>query len=250
MRQNTGQSQFLAGHKRVGKRFIPPLMQVPLAAHVSYIDNMLPELIWIGLLNDRLGYIDSSSVLQEVFLSIEEIRHSDQHGNFAIMSTFKSLSHQQSNSLIERLEERAVINVLRNSIAPLTLLYEGCPLSFIGPPDKRHSTDELILPIKTCVDRVADKYDTPGVILNGALLLSLLVTRRVSFSKEIEIPDFNLVVTAPESDGAKHAAAFMRANALAEFGMREIEPAWARYFWNRGIELSPCEFPENEVADE
>ena len=240
----------MPGHKRLGKRFIPPLMQMNITEHISYIDDMLPELIWTGLLNERIGYVESAGVLERIFFTVEDIRRPDQHGNFAIMSTFKTLNDEQKSSLVRRLEEEDVGNVLRNSVAPLMLLYEGCPLSFLGPPDQLYSTEELVLTITKCVDRVVDKYDTPGIVLNCALLLSLLVTKRISISSEIDLPDLNSVINAPKSDEAKEAAAFIRANALAEFGMRNIEPTWAKTFWNRGIELSPCEFFEDGAADD
>ena len=225
--ENKRKGQLLPGHKRLGKRFIPPLMQMNIAEHISYIDDILPELIWTGLLNERIGYVESAGVLERISLTVEDIRRPDQHGNFAIMSTFKTLNDEQNSSLVRRLEEEDVGNVLRNSVAPLTLLYEGFPLSFLGPPDQIYSTDELVSTIKKCVDRVVDKYETPGIMLNGALMFSLLVTKRLSICDEIDIPDFNSVVTAPESDEAKHAAAFLRANALAEFGMRKIDSTWS-----------------------
>lgn len=64
------------------------------------------------------------------------------------------------------------------------------------------------------------------------------------------LPDFNSVIDAPESDEAKRAAGFMRANAIGEFGMLEISDAWARYFWNRGYELSPCTLQTEIESDE
>ena len=122
--------------------------------------------------------------------------------------------------------------------------------SLLGQPHRSHEREELVSVLKSCVGQIIDKYDTPGIVLNGAVLLSLLVTKRIFISEEIDMPDLNSIIDAPNSDEAKHAASFVRANALTEFGMREIEPTWAKYFWNHSLQLSACEFVGDGVAND
>ena len=246
-KRNKGKKKkLLDGYKRVGKRFVPPMMQLPMNTAVSYVNDMLPELIWIGLINDKVGYVSAARTIEKVFLAIEEIKDADQHGNFALVSSFNTLNEEQKNALKENLQDEGVLELLQNSIAPLILLYDNCPLSFIGPPPTVYTNDQLVSAIKECVGRAIDKYDTPGIVLNGALLLSRLVTKKIQFSSEIDLPDFNAVIDSPDSDEAKHAAGFMRSNGLAEFGMLEIDSSWAREFWNRSVEISPGEFAGEE----
>ena len=234
--------KFLDGHIRVGKRFVPPLMQLNMNTSISYVNDMLPELIWIGLLNDKVGYVRAARVLEKIFSFAEDIKDPKQNGNFALISTFNLLNDEQKNSLREKLNNEGNLELLQNCIAPLTLLYENCPLSFLGPPTYVFTDGKLVFAIKECVGRAIDKYDTPGIVLHGAMLLSRLVTKKIKFSAEMDLPDFNAVIDEPDSEEAKKAAGFMRANALTEFGMLNIKPSWAREFWNRGVELSPCEF--------
>ena len=238
--------KILDGHKRVGKRYIPPLMQLNQVASTSYVNDMLPELIWIGLLNDKVGYIRAARILEKIFLFTEEIKDPKQNGNFALISTFNLLNDEQKNSLREKLNDEGILELLQNCIAPLTLLYENCPLSFFGPPTCLFASEELVFTIKDCVGRAIDKYDTPGIVLNGTMLLYQLVTKKIKFSSEIDLPDFDAVIDEPDSEEAKKAAGFMRANALGVFGELKIEPSWARNFWNRGIELSPCEILDDK----
>ena len=47
----------LEGHKKVGSRFITPMKQLPNMKSISYVNQMMPELIWIGLINDSIGYV-------------------------------------------------------------------------------------------------------------------------------------------------------------------------------------------------
>jgi hypothetical protein len=50
-----GQQKILKDHKRIGKRFVPPLMQLGIE-EVNYINELLPEIIWMGLVFDRIDY--------------------------------------------------------------------------------------------------------------------------------------------------------------------------------------------------
>ena len=193
----------LEGHKKVGSHFIPPMKQIPNIKSTSFVNQMLPELIWIGLINDNVGYVGGARLIEKIFIEVEEIGGTDSKDNFAYASSYGQLR-------------------------------------FIGPPSTIISHEQLISKISACVEKYVDKYKTPGIVLNGAALLSRLVTRKIKFSADRELPDFNSVIERPESDEAKRAAGFMRANAIAEFGMLEISDAWAGYFWNRGYELSPC----------
>ena len=238
--------KILEGHKRVGKRFIPPMMQLPNLKSTSYVDDMLPELIWIGLLNEKVGYERGARIIEEIFLTAEGIKEGTQEGNFALISTFSSFSPSQKDKFKSALLEKGLFDLIRNILAPLILLYDECPVKFLGPPTVVFRTEELILGIKTCVGKVIDKYDTPGIVLHGTMLLARLVTGKIHFPANMKLPDFNVVINSPTSEEAKYAAGFMRANALAEFGTLKIDPSWARYFWNRGGELSPCELSDSE----
>lgn len=232
----------LEGHKRVGKRFIPPMMQLPMSTSISYVNDMLPELIWVGLINEREGYVGGARIIEKVFLAVDDIKEEGQGGNYALMSAFNTLRPDQKNSVNERLRSEGVLETIQNSIAPLVLLYDRCPLNFFGPPTTIYDEIHLVSTIKECVGRIIDRYETPAVVLYGAMLIARLVTKTISLPAGIDLPDFNAVVDSPDSEEAKQAAGFMRANGLAEFGMLNISNEWAKHFWNRNFSLSPCEF--------
>lgn len=245
---NNKKKKILEGHKREGKRFIPPMMQIPSMKSYSYVNDMLPELIWIGLINDRFGYVQGARIIEKIFLIVDGIIDTGQHGNFALASTFHLLNNEQKQQLLKLLEKEEILDSVRNAIAPLTLLYDEFPLRFIGYPTDTFNNQELVKLIKGVVGKTIDKYETAGIVLHGAMLISRLITRTIHFSKDMSMPDFNAVIDSPNSDEAKHAAGFLRSSALAQFAMLGIDKSWPRYFWNRSYELNPCEF--YEVSDD
>jgi hypothetical protein len=246
MSKKRSQKQLLAGHKQIGKRFVPPMRQIPRGVGISYVNNMLPELIWIGLLNERLGYARGARVIEKVFLAAAALKEKGQEGNYALISSFDMLRDQQKIHLAQVLHEDGVLETLQEAIAPLVLLYQKCPLSFLGPPSTAYSKEDLVLQIKVCTGKTIDRYDTPGIVLYGAMLIYRLVTKTIHLPSNIQLPDFNSVVDSPGSDEAKEAAGFLRSSGLAEFGMLKLPDAWARHFWDMNATLSPCEFSNEQ----
>jgi hypothetical protein len=251
MSKHTQNKKVLEDHKKVGSRFIPPMKQIPNMNSTSYVNQMLPELIWIGLINDSIGYIRGARLIEKIFIAADEIWARDAQTNFAYASSYGMLDDDEERAFLDKLTPLNVLDDLKTYLAPLVLLYyDEFPMRFIGPPSAVISDEQLISKISTCVEKHIYKYETPGIVLNGSVLLSRLVTKKISFPAGMELPDINSVIDAPESAEAKRAAGFLRANALGEFGILGISDRWARYFWNRGYELSHCKLQAGIENDE
>jgi len=244
--QKTKRKQFLAGHKRIGKRILPPMMQIKNLQFTSYVDNLLPELIWIGLLNQKFGYLMASRILESLFLEIEKIEDSKVTGNFALASTYNFLSYNQKSQLHEACRRNDILEFIQDAIAPLVLIYDSCPLLFFGPPPKLIPESNLVSALEKCVSDVIDRYNTPGVALYTSILFYRLITKKIHFPADMKLPDFNMIYKNINSDEGKHAAGFVRSNALAEFGYLNIDPLWANTFWNRNLEISSCRFDDGD----
>ena len=249
-KKNQKEKKVLDGHKKVGSRFIPPMKQIPNMKSKSFVNQMLPELIWIGLVNDNIGYVRGARLIQKIFIAVDEVRAKETQGNFAYASCYGKLQAEEKNHLVEKLTLLGILDDLKTYLAPLILLYDEFPMRFIGPSSFILSNEQLVGKISSCVEKHVDKYKTPGIVLNGSVLLSRLVTKKISFAADMDLPDFNSVIDAPDSEDAKFAAGFMRANAIGEFGMLQISDTWARYFWNRGYELSPCKVHSGVESEE
>lgn len=233
--------QLLEGHKRVGKRFIPPMKQIDKLTEFSYVDDLLPQLIWLGLINDMIGFIKGARLFEKIVLITHEVLAKSANCNLALLDAYRLLDEGQKVAVVNALEHEGVLGKLRNCLAPLIILYENCPINFIGNPEEVLDEKVMVQRMRDCVGNHLDKYKPPGIVLHGNMLLSRLVTKTISFPASMDMPDFNSVIDAPDSQEAKRAAGFMRANAMAEVAMLNIDCSWSEYFWNRGAELSPCE---------
>jgi hypothetical protein len=232
----------LEGHKKVGKRFIPPMMQIPkMSLKTTYVNDILPELVWIGLLNDSLGYIPSARIQEELFITANGIQNKELMQNLALISTYSSFTQEQKITLTDILNKKGILGKIQNAIAPLILLYNQCPISFFGPPENVYSKNELINRMKDCLRKTLNKYETPGIALYASMLMSRVVTKTIMFNSSMNLPDINSIFDSPNSEEAKLAAGFVRSSAMSEFGMLNLSPNWPKYFWNKNIQLSECE---------
>lgn len=210
----------------------------------SYVNDMLPELIWLGLIHDRRGYRFGARVLETIVEVSKAWPKSDESSNLALQSAYRVLTPGQKSELVDALTAADLLEEVREAVAPLVLLYDGFALSFVGPPSTVVSREALVHRITDCVRNHLDKYETPGIVLHGAMLLTRLIAGTIKFASHIEIPDFNAVVERPKSEEAKRAASFMRASAMSELGMLKLSSSWPKHFWNRGAELATCQLPE------
>ncbi len=226
------------------------MKQLPGIREHSYVNDMLPELIWLGLINDHKGYRFGARVLEAVVQVTKNTPSLETPLNLALQSAYASFPEKEKEAVRSLWREWGLLDDIRYALAPLVLLYDGFALAFVGPPQTVISQDTLIARIKASVGNHLDKYETPGIALHGAMMLTRMMAGTIHFAAHINIPDFNSIFEIPGSDEAKRAAAFMRANATAEWGMLEIGNEWAKYFWNRGAQLTPCERSEYGVHDD
>src|SRR6476660_4643412 len=54
--------QVLADHKRIGSRFIPPLLQYERFQEISWSEQFIPELFWLAVLNHSCGRRTTASI--------------------------------------------------------------------------------------------------------------------------------------------------------------------------------------------
>src|SRR3989442_12399779 len=92
-RRNTG---VLSDHRKVGTKFIPPTRQLlPSLREVPWVDRILPELVWLTILNDRLGIHRGTEVGAQAAKLADAIFQSEIPANFAFVSSFSLLKLEQ-----------------------------------------------------------------------------------------------------------------------------------------------------------
>jgi hypothetical protein len=240
--------KILKGHKKVGNRFIPPMMQLPNWAEISYVNQILPEIIWMGLINDQFDYRKGVELVVDLAQRAFELKETDKHINFTLASNFSLLSAERKAELVKGLEKDSKIKQYRDCLQPLITLYKDFPMSFIGESKNKLTKKSLVENIRNCVEKYIDKYETPALIIQANVVYVRSVTGGLQIAPHIETPDLNSLIDDPESEKARRAGSFARINAMQEFSILGEKRAddWSRSFWNQGYKIDKCDFSWEE----
>ncbi|MDA8031616.1 MAG: hypothetical protein MPK62_10935, partial [Alphaproteobacteria bacterium] len=152
------------------------------------------------------------------------------------------LTGEEKAMLREKFEEEGILNIIRDATHPLAALYANYPLKFLGPSETASSKNDLVLAVKKCVGRVRNSHGPESAILRAFSLLFLLCAGRYKIFQGLEKPDIDSIIHDPSSEAAERAMSRIRGETLIFFQMSNVDPSWAKHFWNRNFELSPCEF--------
>jgi hypothetical protein len=237
----------LQDHKQIGKRFIPPFLQQLNLKELSYVKLLFPHLVWMGLLNDRFGYKMGVNLSIELAKLSHSVFGSKKHVNFALCGSYSVLSPELKSKIVRACEQNGWLKDVQRALAPITHHYDEFPMAFLGIGDLSANPGILLQELKQTVAKCMNKYETPGLVLQTNLIVAQTATGGLFFSEDIKLPDFDSIVSDPDSEAAKRAAAFVRAGALAMCMPDDLPlyEKWSKSFWNQGYRVDPCSFLED-----
>ncbi|ELL0578882.1 hypothetical protein Q6U58_003743 [Vibrio cholerae] len=212
------QGQILRDHKKVGQKFIPPLMQLPNMKETSFRDNTLPCLIWLSAIFLRNPDRQSVHYVIEFLVKCKDI--------------------------LDGIENQAMLNFLRESLVHQHQLLENYPLDFLFE-DYAYGVDkeEALEQLKEDVSALLDRYTMHSTKVQTTAFVSMTATGKLFLSSAIDLPDFNSIFTAPDSDESKRVASFVRANINAGAGFQDAEGGeneWSKSFWSQCFDMEAC----------
>ncbi len=211
---------------------------------ISYVNQLLPQGLWMGLINEQLGYKDGIEISVAICQKAFALKTTEKHVNFSLVSNFAILTDDQKYALLEDLDKSSTLDTYRALLAPLICLFQEFPLSFLGKSDHSPEQSDLISTLRSSVERHADKYEMSGMALQSNMIYVRGVTGGLSMAKTMKAPDLNAIFEEPDSEAGKRAASFVRASVLMEYmPVQNVDlDGWSRSFWNHSYTLDKCDF--------
>jgi hypothetical protein len=244
MNKPSNDNKFLAGHKQVGKKLIPPLMQLENIVPISFQDETLPDLIWIAALFREYGDREAIENLSAFLRGCSEVVNDENLPQLAFLSNFARLSAEQHSAIREMAEKKGLRSWLQVGLQHQTTLLSSYPLAFIFRDDcAEFEQDSAIDLLRADVSSLLDRYSTFATKVQVTAVYLMMITGKFFISKDIELPDFDAVIKAPESEAAKRAASFVRATlngGIGAHGLAEEKSPWAKDFWQQAFKLEGC----------
>jgi hypothetical protein len=236
------QQGVLANHQRKGKLFVPPFIaQLGPLNEVSWINRILPEILWIALLQRVLGLAKGVQLAQILAKEAMAIRPGP--GVFGSTSSLYRLSSDEFTELRHRLAANGSLFELQEGLSALVNLYPECPLLHLFTSisdDPRH----LSL-IKSIVTKLYDRADREAVLAQSTFIYLAFDAGILHVREGLSLADFPCVEDYPDTERSQQVASSVRAAISMFFGepFYDASSTWPAYFWNRGLDLESCSFP-------
>jgi len=232
--------KILDGHKKVGTKFIPPAKYKLNLDELNWVDNLLPELIWLGVLNEELGVKKGIEIGSFFVKSAFEVSKTNRQLDFSFISSYKFLTSDELSQLIVKTKEKKYFDDLTNSLRAFVSLYpDNNPLNFLFPQKEEFDKSKSIIEFKKILEKNFYRRDKSAMLLQATVMYSLGLADKLFFLEHIEPPDLNAIFTEFDSDKAKRSAGAVRAFVSSTFGFisETIKDDWSRYFWDNGLQL-------------
>jgi hypothetical protein len=250
MKGKSSGKQALSDHKKIGKRFIPPMLQLGKWYEVSWVNFIIPELLWLGLLNEYLGLSKGAALgLSLAKIAISEINQSTLKW-FAPISAYIELNDKQQEEVINKIKTSNDIELIKMPLTPLVYFYPKCPLNFLfeGKTPIIDDNETILRKYKTFISDFYDRTSIISTFAQANAMYIAFITGLIKASKGTSLANFPEIEKYPNTDESKIVASAIRAAINGQFGMEHFykKSFWPDYFWNRGLELEACYFEGDE----
>jgi hypothetical protein len=232
----------LSDHKQVGKRFIPPMIEATGGVEgVSWIEQLLPELLWLGLLNET-HVTEGPSLAVSLIKAAKEATGESPRDWFATTSSYLRLTQEQKQAVVTSLTETEDLDRIRAALAVLVAFYPECPLAFLFDSQSPEKHGIYIEDFKRILVSLMDRWDRPATLTQASMVYLGFVSDMLKVQEGMALANFPEVWNYPISEESMRVAASVRGTVSVMFGMEFGSKAspWSTYFWNRGFELQPC----------
>lgn len=240
-------SEVLRDHQRIGKRFVPPFIATlgPIE-EVSWPTEILPELLWLALLNDRHGWRRGADLARQVGLAAHRAYGPQTPRLFASTSAFYSLDGTQRRGVSAALKAAAVFGDIRDALLPLGMFYPECPLAFLAEP-LPSSTDLTAMPaFKRTLASLFDSSSVEATRAQANAVYIAFTSGMLKVMKGLALANFPAIESYPNNEESKQVASAIRAAINTGLltrtpgSAKPVADQWSMYFWKRGFELEPC----------
>jgi len=241
-------TSILTDHKRQGKKLVAPIKyHLKDIKFIKWLDNALPEIIWLAMLRDRHNtgrFVKIISKVAEINYAINDSKQSEKQNviNLALINDYSDLTDDQIEFLKQELKKAGYWNDVVDVFNCIVSVYPQCPLNRLVPmlAGEQSAKDELHK-MRETLKKYFFRYSNDTNNIEAAALFMSSASGVLKFTNIDLIPNFdNLINLTPGNQEYERTAARIRSQFLTILSMK-TNASWPHYFWNRGLELNDCE---------
>lgn len=244
---NKKDKQILGDHKRVKSKFIPPAIHLLGGfVEISWTQYGIPELVWIRLLNEKHGIKTGAEIaLRFTEMCLKQFPEGETKPLLGSLSSFKKLSPDKQAYIAHELRGSPWHKPLIEACGGLIAHYPNCPLAFVAVETdlKPYRTAIELQRISDSIVPLFDKMDSETVFAQATCYYLGVLQGKIHVAAHLPAAKFPEIEKYPNTELSRQVASSVRMMILSLVGgMPDNNPdrQWADYFWNRGLEITPC----------
>lgn len=233
----------LANHKKNKSKLITPFNAAFSLHEMSWVNTMIPELLWIALIQEKYGLERGVEIVTSFTRDIRASEPSRNGVIWAAAGKYASICRGELRAIVQANGE-AYTNELHTALLPLATWYPSCPLSALFPDDLPVAHPEGLAHLKAVVANLFERSAQEAVFVQAIAIWIAFDSGRFKVAPHLALADFPQIEKYPNTERSKKIAGSIRATLNVMFGDTELLASgtdWPITFWNRGIEIDPCE---------
>ncbi len=241
------QKPVLGDHKRVKSKLITPFNdQLGPLREVSWVNTMIPELLWIALLQNAYGPHRCVEILTAFTRDLRATNPGRADTVWAAAGKFSIVPTEELRSLVQE-KDAEYGEQLRVALRPISALYPSHPLNKIFQPVDLSPKPNDIELVKRVVVEMYDRTSWAATLTQAHAVWLAFDAGRLVVSSDVSLAHFPEIDRYPNTHLSLRVAGAIRASLnqfFSDDGLMTSGTTWPVEFWNRGLDLTPC-----EVAD-
>ena len=214
---------------------------------VSWVNTIIPEVSWIGLIQYQHGHRRGVELVTSMARTARSVRSGAKRQIFAAASSYSEVSGPEWVQLRERMAAVGDLFPIQESLEPLIALYPECPLGpvFAAPPAT--APEHALNRMTSLVSSLFRRADRDPMMVQATLIWLAFDSGVLKVREGLSLAQFPEIERYPDTEISKKVGGAIRSSVNMSFGHELLYEAssWPRYFWNRGLTLTPCELADD-----
>ncbi len=234
----------LADHRQIKSKLVTPFNDAfgPMR-EVSWINTMIPELLWIALVQEKYGPQRGVEIITNFTRDVRASEPSRQEVIWASAGKYASIPDAELLAIVQAKRE-AYANELCAALLPLASWYPAHPLNPLFPDEAPSARLGGLALIKAIVASLFDRSARDCMLVQATAIWIAFDSGRLKVAPDLALADFPKIQDYPNTERSLQVAESIRATLNVMFGdtkQMASETDWPIAFWNRGLEIDSCE---------
>jgi hypothetical protein len=242
--------QVLADHKRQGSLLVPPFVHMlGSLQEVSWVNTMIPEVTWIGLIQYQHGHRRGVELITAMTRALRKLQPDGSRRIFGPATIYSEVTEPVWVQFRAAMAETGDLFQIQESLEPLIALYPECPLAPVFAVPPAEALENALTRMRRVVSSLYHRRDRDPMMVQATFVWLAFDADVLKVAEGLSLARFPEIQHYPDTDISRQIGGAIRSMLNGFFGQEQFYPQsspWPRYFWNRGLALAPCQLPDDD----